>query len=114
MTVLRGMDAPFRAAAAVVGRATGTRELDALSPTHLVGHLDALVLSGGSAYGLSAADGAMRWMEERGRGFPVGAGVVPIIPAAVVFDLAPLGSFSARPTAQMAYEACDRARAAPS
>ena len=113
LTVLRGIDAPFRAAAAVIGRATGTRELDALSPTHLVGRIDALVLSGGSAYGLSAADGAMRWMEERGRGFRVGTGVVPIVPAAVVFDLAPLGSFSARPTAQMAYEACDRARVAP-
>ena len=51
----------------------------------------------------------MRWMEERGRGFSVPGGVVPIVPAAVIFDLAPLGRFDARPTATMAYEACDRA-----
>jgi L-aminopeptidase/D-esterase-like protein len=70
------------------------------------------VLTGGSAYGLDAAAGVMRWMEERGRGFAVGNGVVPIVPAAVVFDLAPLGRFSARPTAQMAYEAAERAKPA--
>jgi L-aminopeptidase/D-esterase-like protein len=52
----------------------------------------------------------MTWMEERGRGFDVGKGVVPIVPAAVIFDLAPLGDFSARPTASMAYQACDVAR----
>src|SRR5258705_12239961 len=51
----------------------------------------------------------MRWMEEQGRGFDVGAGVVPIVPAAVLFDFAPLGRFDARPTAAMAYEACARA-----
>ena len=51
----------------------------------------------------------MRWMEERGRGFAVPGGVVPIVPAAVIFDLAPLGSYSARPTAEMAYAACDSA-----
>ena len=51
----------------------------------------------------------MRWMEERGQGFSVGGGVVPIVPAAVVFDLAPLGRFDARPTAQMAYDAVSRA-----
>ncbi|HEU4629706.1 MAG TPA: P1 family peptidase [Gemmatimonadaceae bacterium] len=112
LTVVRGVDAPLRAAAAVVGRATGTRELDALDPAHLVGRIDALVLTGGSAYGLEAAGGVMRWMEERGRGFDVGAGVVPIVPAAVIFDLAPLGRFDARPTPAMAYAAADAARAA--
>jgi L-aminopeptidase/D-esterase-like protein len=111
LTVVRGIDRAFRCAAVVIGRATGTRELHAASPFHLVDRVDAVVLTGGSAYGLDATAGAMRWMEERGRGHPVGAGVgvVPIIPAAVIFDLAPLGSFTARPTPAMAYEACDTA-----
>ena len=109
LTVLRGVDAPLRAGAAVFGRATGSRELHSLHVDHLVDRIDALMLTGGSAYGLDAAAGVMRWMEERGRGFAVGGGVVPIVPAAVVFDLAPLGRFSARPTAAMAYDACDRA-----
>ena len=109
VTVVRGIDAPFRAGCARLGRAPGTRELDALSPRHLVDRVDAIVLTGGSAYGLDAAAGVMRWMEERGRGFPVGVATVPIVPAAVVFDLAPCGSPSARPTAAMAYEACERA-----
>ncbi len=108
-TVLRGVDAPFRCGAHVVGRATGTRELALLHPGHLVDRVDAIFLSGGSAYGLDAAAGVMRWMEERGRGFAVGAGVVPIVTAAVIFDLAPLGRFDARPTAAMAYDACERA-----
>ena len=108
VTVIRG-DGAFRAAAALLGRATGTRELDALSPHHLVDRVDAIVLTGGSAYGLGCADGVMRWMEERGRGFGVRVGVVPIVPAAVIFDLGPLGSPKARPTPEMAYDACDRA-----
>lgn len=108
VTVIRG-DAPFRAAAALLGRATGTRELDALSPRHLVDRVDAIVLTGGSAFGLGAADGVMQWMEERGRGFDVRVSVVPIVPAAVIFDLGPLGDPMSRPTPAMAYEACDRA-----
>jgi L-aminopeptidase/D-esterase-like protein len=110
VTVVRGIEKAFRAGCALLGRATGTRELDALSPRHLVDRVDAIVLTGGSAFGLDAAGGVMRWMEERGRGFPVGVATVPIVPTAVVFDLAPLGSPSARPTAAMAYEACDRAQ----
>ena len=90
LTVVRGASAPFRASVAILGRATGTRELDALSPHHLVDRIDAVVLTGGSAFGLDAAAGVMQWMEERGRGFSVGDGVVPIVPAAVVFDLAPI------------------------
>lgn len=113
LTVVRGISNPFRAAAAITGRATGTRELDALSPGHRVDRVDAILLTGGSAYGLAAAAGAMRWMEERQRGFPVSGGVVPIVPAAVIFDLAPLGEFTARPDAAMAYEACERARPVP-
>lgn len=94
----------------VLGRATGTRELETLSPLHPAGRADAILLAGGSAYGLDAAAGVMRWMEERRRGFDVGAGVVPIVPAAVIFDLLPLGDFRARPTLEMAYAACDSAR----
>ena len=108
-TVIRGIDAPFRCALHIVGRATGTREAATLDPAHLVDRVDAIFLTGGSAYGLDAAAGVMRWMEERGRGFPVGAGVVPIVPGAVIFDLAPLGRFDARPSPTMAYDACERA-----
>jgi L-aminopeptidase/D-esterase-like protein len=108
-TVIRGDGGPFRCGVAVVGRATGTRELALLDPSHLVDRVDAILLAGGSAYGLDAAAGVMRWMEERGRGFDVGDGVVPIVPAAVLFDLMPLGRFDARPTPEMAYDACERA-----
>jgi L-aminopeptidase/D-esterase-like protein len=111
LTVIRGIDGPLRSGAAVFGRATGTRELHVLSPDHLVDRIDAVMLTGGSAYGLDAAAGVMQWMEERGRGFGVPGGVVPIVPAAVIFDLAPLGRFDARPDARMAYDACDRASA---
>jgi L-aminopeptidase/D-esterase-like protein len=108
-TVVRGVSAPHRAAVAVLGRATGSRELALLEPGHTVERVDAVLLTGGSAYGLDAAAGVMRWMEERRRGFPVGPGVVPIVPAAVLFDLAPLGRFDARPTPEMAYAACESA-----
>lgn len=111
LTVVRGATSAFRAAATVLGRATGTRELHVASPDHLVDRVDAILLTGGSAYGLDAAAGVMRWMEERGRGWPVTGGVVPIVPAAVIFDLAPLGLFTARPTADMAYAASESARA---
>src|SRR5437867_3660184 len=99
----------MRAACAVRGRASGTRELDALDPRQLVGHIDAVLLTGGSAYGLGAADGVMRWLKERGRGFPVGpAGVVPIVPTAVIFDfdLAPGAKADRWPGADDAYRAC--------
>ncbi len=112
-TIIRGLERGFRASAATIGRATGTREMHPLTPGHVVEHVDAILLTGGSAYGLDAAAGAMRWLEEHGRGHPVGAGVVPIVPAAVIFDLAPCGRFEARPTADMVYEACRVARATP-
>lgn len=111
-TVIRGVDRPLRGGVVVLGRATGTRELHTLDPAHLAGRVDALLLTGGSAYGLDAAAGVMRWCEERGRGVDVGTGVVPIVPAAVVFDLSPLGRFDARPDAAMAYSACDLAHSA--
>ena len=109
-TVVRPESGAMRGAAAVIGRATGTRELLPLTTHHLVDRVDAILLTGGSAYGLDAAAGVMRWLEERGRGFDVGGGVVPIVPAAVIFDLAPLGRFDARPTPEMAYAAADKAR----
>jgi L-aminopeptidase/D-esterase-like protein len=110
VTVIRRDDGPMRAGVAILGRATGSRELHAASADHLVnGRVDAIVLTGGSAYGLDSTAGVMRWMEEHHRGLPVGGGVVPIVPAAVVFDLAPLGRTNARPTPDMAYEACGSA-----
>ncbi len=93
----------------VKGRATGSRELDACRPEALAGRVDAIALCGGSAYGLAAADGVMRWLESRKRGFAVGPGVVPIVPAAVVFDLLPCGRFDARPTVEMGMQACGAA-----
>jgi len=109
LTVLRAVDGYWRGGACVFGRATGTREVEALSTTHSTGRVDAVMLTGGSAYGLDAAAGVMDWMEDNGRGFPVGPGVVPIVPAAVVFDLTPLGRFDARPTRAMAFNACEHA-----
>jgi L-aminopeptidase/D-esterase-like protein len=109
LTVVRGVDSPLRASAHVLGRGTGSRELALLDPSAHVDRVDAIMLTGGSAYGLDAAAGVMRWMEERGRGYAVPGGVVPIVPAAVLFDLMPLGRFDARPTAEMAYRACDTA-----
>ncbi|MCP8998400.1 P1 family peptidase [Pseudarthrobacter sp. RMG13] len=89
----------------VRGGGPGTHETDALDPTTLVATVDAVVLTGGSAYGLVSAHGAQRWCEENGRGFAVTGGVVPIVPAAAIFDLGRGGDFSARPTADMGYAA---------
>jgi L-aminopeptidase/D-esterase-like protein len=100
----------MRAAAVTRGRATGTRELDALHPGHLVGRIDAILLTGGSAYGLGAADGVMAWLRARGRGFPVRPGeVVPIVPTAVLFDLGATGGESRWPGPADATHACDSA-----
>jgi L-aminopeptidase/D-esterase-like protein len=93
------------------GGAPGTRETDLLLPENLVQHVNAVCLSGGSAYGLAAADGVMRWLSERERGFPVGAApheVVPIVPAAVIFDL-PRSEWGNRPDASFGYQACEAA-----
>jgi L-aminopeptidase/D-esterase-like protein len=95
----------------VRGGGPGTHETDALDPTTLVSTVDAVVLTGGSAYGLVAAHGAQRWCEEDGRGFPVTGGVVPIVPAAAIFDLGRGGDFSARPTADMGFAAAVAAAA---
>ncbi len=104
-TVVLGPVGGMRAAAFIRGRASGTREMDALSPRHLVPNIHAILLTGGSAYGLGAADGVMKWLSERGRGFDVGVGVVPIVPTAVVFDLA-YGE-PVFPTPEDGYSACE-------
>ena len=80
-------DAPAVAAVDVRGGAPGTRETDALDPASLVERVDAIVLSGGSAFGLEAASGVSSWLAARGRGFQVGDATVPIVPAAILFDL---------------------------
>ena len=89
----------------VRGSAPGTRETDLLRPTSLVQEVHAVLLTGGSAFGLAAAEGVMRYLEERGIGFAAGAARVPIVPAAVLFDLG-VGASSARPDAPAAYRAC--------
>lgn len=94
------------------GGAPGTRETDLLRPLHMVEHVHAILLAGGSAYGLDAAGGVMRYLEERGIGFPVGVGVVPIIPAAIIFDL-DLGDPTIRPDAALGYAACEAASPDP-
>jgi L-aminopeptidase/D-esterase-like protein len=109
-TVVLAPEGGMPCAAFVKGRATGSRELDACRPDSLAGRVDAIVLCGGSAFGLAAADGVMRWLESRKRGFAVGPGVIPIVPAAVIFDLMPLGVFDARPTPEMGMQACGAAQ----
>jgi L-aminopeptidase/D-esterase-like protein len=96
------------------GGAPGTRETDLLVPENLVQQVDAICLSGGSAYGLAAADGVMRWLSAHHRGMRVGAGeheVVPIVPGAVIFDL-PRGDWGNRPDSSFGYAACAAAGSA--
>jgi L-aminopeptidase/D-esterase-like protein len=90
------------------GGAPATRETDALDPVNTVRFVDAVLLAGGSAYGLAAADGVMRWLEEHERGVAMDGGVVPIVPAAAIFDL-PVGGWDRRPTAEFGYAACEAA-----
>lgn len=87
------------------GGAPGTRETDALQPVHLVDKVHAIMLAGGSAFGLDAASGAVRYLEEKKVGFNVGVARVPIVPSAILFDLG-LGSAKRRPDAAMGYQAC--------
>ena len=111
-TVILAPEAGMRAAVCLRGRATGTRELDVLDPRHLVERIDAILFTGGSALGLGAADGVVRWLRERGRGLPVGdKGTIPIVPSAVIFDLGNAGKPLGWPSADDAYRACDDARA---
>jgi L-aminopeptidase/D-esterase-like protein len=97
------------------GGAPGSRETDLLQPQNLVQQVHGVCLSGGSAYGLAAADGVMRWLSERQHGFPVGTEphqVVPIVPAAVIFDL-PSSHWGNRPDASFGHAACEGAAAGP-
>ena len=87
------------------GGAPGTRETDLLRPVHLVEYVHAVLLAGGSAFGLDAASGVMRYLEERGVGFETGIARVPIVPAAILYDLA-VGDAQVRPDAGMGYQAC--------
>lgn len=93
----------------VRGGAPGTRELALLSPYKTVPEVHAVLLAGGSAFGLAAADGVMRFLKERGIGFKTQWGIVPIVPAAVVYDLY-LGSPEAFPLAENGYQACEDAK----
>jgi L-aminopeptidase/D-esterase-like protein len=105
----------------VRGAAPGTRETDVLHPSNTVQQIHGLVLSGGSAFGLDAASGVMRWLDQQGHGLAVGPVRVPIVPAAVVFDLwvddvesaAFLSGERVRPDAQAGYQACQAASSAP-
>ena len=97
----------------VRGAAPGTRETDLLHPSNLVEKVHAVLLSGGSAWGLDAASGVMRWLEDNNIGLKTGYGLVPIVPAAVVFDLG-VGDARIRPDAQAGYQACVAASGQPS
>src|SRR5207244_7707867 len=94
----------------VRGGAPGTRETDLLRPGMLVQEVHAILLTGGSAFGLAAAEGVVRFLEERGIGFDAGVARVPIVPAAVLFDLA-VGDPKARPGPEDGYAACQTAGA---
>jgi L-aminopeptidase/D-esterase-like protein len=104
-------DPPAIAGIDVRGSAPGTRETDLLNPINTVQQVNAIVLSGGSAFGLDAASGVMRYLEERGLGFRMGSIVVPIVPAAILFDLN-LGDPKIRPNAESGYKACQNASGA--
>ena len=95
----------------VRGAAPGTRETDLLHPSNLVDKVHAIMLAGGSAWGLEAATGAVRWLEERGVGLDVAVGRLPIVPAAVLFDLL-VGDMRIRPDAAAGYAACAAASSA--
>ena len=92
----------------VRGSAPGTRETDLLNPINLVDKVTAVLLAGGSAFGLDAATGVMRYLEERKLGYNVGVGFVPIVPAAILFDLG-VGDPKIRPDADSGYKACEAA-----
>ena len=110
-TVIMARDGAV-AAADVRGAAPGTRETDLLDPANLVQQVHAIVLSGGSAWGLEAATGAVRWLEEQQVGLDIGVGRLPIVPAAVLFDLH-VGDMRVRPDAAAGYAACAAASRQP-
>jgi L-aminopeptidase/D-esterase-like protein len=95
------------------GGAPGTRETDLLNPLNMVDKVNAVVLAGGSAFGLEAATGAVRWLEEHNIGWPAGPSRVPIVPAAILFDLGVGGNPKIRPNADCGYKAAAAATTAP-
>lgn len=101
-----------RASGLVLGSAPASRETDLLAPDKWVGRVDALLLTGGSAFGLAAADGVMRWLEAHDRGYRTRAGRVPIVPSAALFDLA-IGRADVRPDADSGWAAAESASGAP-
>jgi L-aminopeptidase/D-esterase-like protein len=107
-TILLG---PFRAVCDIRGLATGSRELETLSPVHVTPGCDALLLTGGSAFGLAAAQGVVEWLEEQGLGYQAGAARVPIVPAAVIFDRG--AAARVRPDPAMGRAACEAAATTP-
>jgi L-aminopeptidase/D-esterase-like protein len=106
-------DPPAVCGVDVRGGAPGTRETDLLHSDNVVDRIHAVLLTGGSAFGLAAADGVMQWLEEHGRGLKVGPAQVPIVPAAVLFDLW-VGDARIRPNASSGYAACEAAQGGPS
>ncbi|MGV0098712.1 P1 family peptidase [Streptomyces californicus] len=113
-TVVLAPEGGAVAAVDVRGGGPGTRETDALDPRNLVQRIDAVVLTGGSAFGLDAASGVVAWLEEQGRGVRVGPGptqVVPVVPAAALFDLGRGGDWPARPDASTGRAAVEAAAA---
>jgi L-aminopeptidase/D-esterase-like protein len=90
------------------GGAPGTRETDLLRPMHMVEKVHAILLSGGSAYGLDAAGGVLKWLENKKFGFKTDSAIVPIVPAAIIFDLS-IGDPKIRPDAAMGFQACENA-----
>jgi L-aminopeptidase/D-esterase-like protein len=101
-------DRPAVAGVDVRGSAPGSREIEALKPVRLVQEIHGILLTGGSAFGLDASGGVQKYLEERGIGYDVQVAKVPIVPTAVIFDLA-VGDAKIRPTAAMAYRACEEA-----
>ncbi len=102
-------DAPATAGVVVMGGAPGTRETDLLNPVKTVQEIDAIVLAGGSAFGLDAASGVQAWLRANSRGFPVGPHRVPIVPAAILFDLNPEASWEVYPPyRELGYAACEQ------
>jgi L-aminopeptidase/D-esterase-like protein len=95
------------------GGAPGTRETDLLDPSNMVDKVNAVVLSGGSAFGLDAATGTVKWLEEHNIGWPTGVARVPIVPSAILFDLPVGGKPAVRPTADCGYQAAAAATGAP-
>src|SRR5439155_24214883 len=100
------------AGADVRGGGTGTREMELLHPLANAKAIHAVLLTGGSAFGLAAADGVVRWLEERGRGYATPGGLVPLVPAAVVYDLV-VGDSRRRPGPDEGYAACEVAMPEP-